>query len=90
MTDLLANQHCKLPNLSSNKIAIISKLLNTGVMSYVPMVVLALCNIIDLPHARVHLTKYLFFNLIMVFLEECRNHRTIIALETLDGSAQMS
>ena len=90
MTDLLANQHCKLPNLSSNKIAIISKLLNTGDMSYFPMVVLALRNIIDLPHARVHLTKYLFFNLIMVFLEECCTHRTIIALETLVGSTQMS
>ena len=55
------------------------------------MVVLALCNIIDLPRARVHLTnKHLLFNLIMVVLEEYRNHRTIIALETLDGSAQMS
>jgi len=91
MTDLLANQHCKLPNLSSNKIAIISKLLNTGDMSYFPMVVLAHRNIIDLPRARVHLTnKHLLFNLIMVVLEECRNHRTIIALETLVGSAQMS
>ena len=91
MTDLLATQHCKLPNLSSNKIAIISKLLNTGDMSYFPMVVLALRNTIDLPRARVHLTnKHLFFNLIMVFLEECCTHRTIIALETLVGSTQMS
>jgi len=66
-------------------------LLNSGDMSYFPMVVLAHRNIIDLPRARVHLTnKHLLFNLIMVVLEECRNHRTIIALETLVGSAQMS
>ena len=60
MTDLLATQHCKLPNLSNNKIAKISKLLKSGDMYYFPMVVLALRNIIDLPHARVHLTNICF------------------------------
>jgi len=86
-----------LPGIASFPIYQITELkyyqsyLNSGVMSYVPMVVLALRNIIDLPRARVHLTnKHLLFNLIMVVLEECRNHRTIIALETLVGSTQMS
>lgn len=91
MADLLATQHCKLPNLShNNTIAILSKLFVSGDMSYFPMVVLALQDIIDLPRARVHLTNICFFNLIMVVLEECRTHHTIIALETLVRSTQMS
>jgi hypothetical protein len=60
MADLLTTQHCKLPDLSNNTFAISSKLVISGDVSYFPMVVLALRNIIDLPRARVHLTNICF------------------------------